>query len=476
MFESLPTTNGREPAHQVTSAKTAPKGRSPRLGGLFESGRGWVAPGAFFLCAASFVAGGAFAKLAVAGDGPYDLVRQLGRVLVLIENQYVDPVDRSRLLEGAIKGMVSELDPHSSYMPPEDYRMFEADTKGEFGGVGVEVDFRNGGVVVIAPIEGSPAERAGIRSGDRIVAIDGTPVSGQSTQDLVRVMRGKPGTRVVVSVVRGPTDEVMHISLTREVIHVASIAGKLLAGDVAYVRIKQFQSGTHDEFLDAVGKLRQEAHGTFRGVLLDLRNDPGGLVDEASAVADEFLTSGVIYSTRHRGDIVDEVHAHGGGALHREPAVVLVNEYTASAAELLAGAMQDPKRATIVGARTFGKGSVQSVIDLPDGAGMRLTTMRYYTPAGHSIQAQGIVPDVVVAAGDPGPFGVRRESDLENHLAPEGPEAPPAAAVAPVESPDGGGISPIDVLGTTSAIPVDPTKGKDVALATAYRLVLGQRR
>ncbi|HVU03754.1 MAG TPA: S41 family peptidase [Polyangiaceae bacterium] len=416
----------------------------------------------------------AVTRLAVAGDGPYDVIRQLGRVLVLVENEYVDPVDRFRLLEGAIKGMVAELDPHSSYLPPEDYRIFDADTRGEFGGIGVEVDFQNETVVVIAPIEGSPAERAGIRSGDHIVAIDGSPVRGRPMQELVRRMRGKPGSRVVVSVERPGATALLHFTLTREVIQVASVAWKLLDGGVGYVRIKQFQSGTHAELLAAVEKLRAEAKASVGAVIVDLRNDPGGLVDEASDVADEFLAGGVIYSTRHRGQTVDEVHAGRGGAFVDARVVVLVNEYSASAAELVAGALQDQKRATVVGARTFGKGSVQTILELPGGAGLRLTTMRYYTPSGRAIQAQGIVPDVDVAqVTNTRKAGVViRESDLDNHLSAEG-----TSAAEPSPAPDGGSLEvvPPAHLEATGEIPKNPIGGADPALALAYQLLLSRK-
>lgn len=412
-----------------------------------------------------------------ATDSPYDLVRQLARVLVLVENEYVDPIDRSRLLEGAIKGMVAELDPHSSYLPPEDYGIFEADTRGEFGGIGVEVDFRNETVVVIAPIDGSPADHAGIRSGDRIVAIDGSPVRGKSMQDLVRAMRGEPGTKVVVSVNRGNDDKVLHFNLKREVIRVTSVASKLLDGNIGYLRIKQFQSGTHDELLSETGKLRKEAGGDLRGVVLDLRNNPGGLVDEASAIADEFLIGGVIYSTRHRGATVDEVRAERGGALSRQPMVALVNEYSASASELLAGALQDQRRASIVGATTFGKGSVQTIVDLPGGAGLRLTTMRYYTPNGHAIQAQGIEPDVRVAteAAQGRRFGVIRESDLENHLPAEGPtKGGMDRAGSGTDVSSGADSNPSSDVGDNREVPKNPsaTPVKDAALATGYEMVL----
>ncbi len=434
------------------------------------------------LLAAVAFAGGAFAtNLAVArsgADSPYDMLRQLSRVLVLIENDYVEPVDRRRLVEGAIKGMVAELDPHSDYMPPRDYKIFESDTEGHFGGVGVEVDFQDDHVTVIAPIEGSPAYRAGIKSGDRIVAIDNQSVAGKSPDQLVRVMRGRPGTKVIVTIRRKGTDKPLYFTLTREIIHVSSVADKLLDGNIAYIRIKQFQEGTHDELLKAIAKLQNEAHGDIAGVVLDLRNNPGGLVNEASAVADEFLSSGVIYTTRHRGKIVDEVRASDTGALRRGPLVVLVNEYSASAAELVAGALQDQHRGTLVGARTFGKGSVQTILDLPGGAGLRLTTMRYYTPSGRSIQAQGIVPNVKVAAArlPDKSFGVIRESDLEHHLPAQGPPgaATSGDAGAPASSPDAGSVQKEHThLGVAREIPSNPSGGADLALSIGYQIVRG---
>jgi carboxyl-terminal processing protease len=428
--------------------------------------------------------GGVFAtELASArtqAQSPYDMLQQLGRVMVLIENDYVEPVDRSRLIRGAIKGMVAELDPHSDYMPPEDYSIFESDTEGRFGGVGVEVDFREDYVVVIAPIDGSPAARAGIRSGDRIVAIDNKGVQDRTPDELVRIMRGRPGTKVLLTVRRKGTDKLLYFHLTREIIKVASVSHKLLKGRIGYVRIKQFQDGTHDELLKAFSELREASHGDLEGLLLDMRNDPGGLVDEASAVADEFLNGGVIYTTRHRGQIVDEVRASPEGAYRSGPMVVLVNAYTASAAELVAGALQDQHRATLVGVRTFGKGSVQTILDLPGGAGLRLTTMRYYTPSGRSIQAEGIVPDVRVAAAyvKDQSFGIVRESDLENHLPAQGPpgSAPEPDAGAPTSVADAGapgdGGEPTH-LGVAQKIPFDPTGGTDLALSIAYQIVRG---
>ena len=404
-------------------------------------------------------------------------MRQLGRVLVLVENEYVEPVERKRLLRGALRGMVAELDPHSSYLPPRSFSTFRSDTEGEFGGIGVEVDFRNDQVTVIAPIEGSPADKAGIRPGDRIIAIDSTPVRGKSASELVERMRGPAGAEVTVTVRRTGAERPLNFTLKREVIEVASVASAALIDDVAYLRIKQFQRGTHRELLEAIATVREQNRGRIAGVILDVRNNAGGLVSEAIAVADEFLDRGGIYSTRRRQSVVDEVSAERGGALVREPMVVLVNEFSASASELVAGALQDNGRATIVGAPTFGKGSVQSIIDLPGGAGLRLTTMRYYTPNGRAIQAQGISPDVFVEAGyvQDKTYGVVRERDLENHLPAEG--TTPTQTTKPVHKPskkleEEAGISPTH-LGVARRVPRDPTGGPDFALSIGFQIVRG---
>ncbi len=412
-------------------------------------------------------------------ESPYRVVEQLGRVLVWIENEYVDPVDRKRLLEGAIKGMVAELDPHSSYMPAEDYAIFQGDTEGHFGGVGVEVDFGDEYITVIAPIEGSPAERAGVRSGDRILAIDNVAVRSRPSVELVRQMRGEPGSNVLLTIRRGGSDKLLYLTLTRQVITVSSVTSKLLKDGVGYLRIKMFQTGTHAEFLDHYGQLRRENGGDLAGIVLDMRNNPGGLVNEASAIADEVLTGGVIYTTRRRGKIVDEVRADSGGVARRGPLAVLVNEFSASAAELVAGCIQDNHRATLVGEKTFGKGSVQTIIDLPDGAGLRLTTLRYYTPNGRAIQEQGVTPDVLIpGATATETFGVVREENLESHLPPvEGassrvvaPSVKVPADLPPNQTPPAG--FEVD-LGVARTVPVDPRTGPDAALSVAYQIVTG---
>ncbi len=431
------------------------------------------------LTAAAFAGGAVTSSLARARSerqSPYAMMDQLARVLVWIENEYVDPVDRAKLIEGSIKGMVAELDPHSSYMAPEDYGVFQGDTEGHFGGIGVEVDFSTDSVIVITPIEGSPAELAGVRSGDRIIAIDGQLVRDRSPADLVRTMRGTPGSRVLITVRRDGVDHLLYFTLVRRIVTVTSISSKLLAGKIAYVRVKTFQSGTHAELLAHLTNLRARAGGGFAGVVLDLRNNPGGLVNEASAVADEFLDGGVIYTTRRRGQVVDEVRADAEGVLRRGPAVVLVNEFSASAAELVAGALHDQRRASLVGAPTFGKGSVQTIIDLPGGAGLRLTTLRYYTPSGQAIQARGVTPDVLVG-GAPGDYGIVREQNLDNHLpAVEGAltETPPPVLTPPSGAAAGKGPKTTEDVdhGVMRDVPADPRGGPDQALATAYAMVL----
>ncbi len=405
------------------------------------------------------------------GDTPYAAVEQLGRVLVEVENEYVDPVDRAKLLNGAIQGMVSELDPHSSYMPPDEFSAFQSDTEGQFGGIGIEVETRADQLVVLSPIEGSPAERAGIKSGDVVVSVNGKDPGAEPLDRLIKKLRGAPGSRVKVGVRRSGVAEVLTFDLVREIIRVASVSSKLLSQRIAYVRIRQFQERTHDELLLAAAKVRSRAAGPLAGIVLDLRADPGGLVDQAADVADEFLEGGVIYTTRHRGQVVEEVTARPGGAFVSEPCVVLVNQYTASASELVAGALQDSKRATIVGEPTFGKGSVQAILALPGGAGMRLTISRYYTPSGHAIQADGVHPDVTVE-GKKEEGGVSyRERDLEGHLAAEasGPPAAPRSVV--VVGGDAGEEEPVASGSEARNVPDDPERGTDGVLKVGWQVL-----
>jgi carboxyl-terminal processing protease len=420
---------------------------------------------------AAAYAGGAItshaARAKSGSSSPYAPLSQMARVLVFMENQYVDPVQRERILDGAIKGMVAELDPHSAYMTPKEFALFNQDTEGSFGGIGVEVDFKDESVIVIAPIPDSPAHRAGIRSGDYIVAVDNRLLRGMAIDKIVRIMRGPPKTRVRLTVTRIGVDQPLYFDLVREHIHVRSVEGKRLAHDVGYLRLKQFQLGTHEELLEEIAKVRTAADSSLGGVILDIRNNPGGLIDEAEAVTDELMSGGAIYTTRHRGKVLDEINAHRGGALARVPLVVLVNEYSASSSELVAGALQDNGRAPIIGATTFGKGSVQTIFELPGGAGLRLTTMRYYTPNGRAIQAAGIDPDIVVEhqseQGQGGP--ALREDSLEGHLPAEGARGKHRG----VKVYKGGKrpeYRPIDQT------PTDPRKGDDFALRIAYQELL----
>jgi carboxyl-terminal processing protease len=444
-------------------------------------------------------------------QNPYQAVSQLGRVLVQVENHYVDPVERDKLVEGAIKGMVENLDPHSAYMPPEEWRQFQSDTEGMFGGVGLEVDGRGDKLIVIAPIEGSPAQRAGIKSGDQIVAVDGEDVLGQPLEKVVKRMRGAAGTKVKITMLREAkgakakdkdakeakelkeeaadagaagdaapperTGQTLTFELTREVIHVSAVLHKLLDANVGYLRIKQFQERTYAELMAAAAKMRAESKsGALAGILLDVRSNPGGLVDEATEIADEFLATGGIYSMRHRGEVIEDLKARPGGAFADLPVVVLVNEWSASASELLVGALQDNKRATVIGANTFGKGSVQSILPLPSGSGLKLTTARYYTPSGHAIQADGIHPDVVIEPGTRAPsesLKIIRERDLPGHLPAEGPQGGSAPR-------DGGAALRVDagtdeVSGSLARdIPQDPSTSSDVVLRVGYQTLRSQ--
>jgi carboxyl-terminal processing protease len=454
--------------------------------------------------------GGMRAEATPEVQNPYQAVAQMGRVLVQIETDYVDPVERGKLVEGAIKGMVENLDPHSSYLPPDEWKQFQSDTEGKFGGVGIEVDGRGEKLVVIAPIEGSPAQRAGIKSGDQIIAVDGEDVITQPLDRIVKRMRGAAGTKVKITVHRESgrgtaaagspdsgiapsppiagersdggtgggerTGQTLTFELTREVIHVSSVAYKLLDGNVGYIRIKQFQERAHAELMAATAKLRAESKGgSLTGILLDVRSNPGGLVDEATEIADEFLANGSIYSMRHRGEVIEDLRARSGGAFSDLPCVALVNEWSASASELLVGALQDNKRATVVGANTFGKGSVQSILPLPNGAGLKLTTARYYTPSGHAIQADGIHPDVRIESGPSGAqevTKVTRERDLPGHLPPEGPQGGNTARDAGGVVLDGGARD--EVSAVARDIPVDPSSSRDAVLRVGYQMLKAQ--
>ncbi len=395
-----------------------------------------------------------------AAQSPYLPFDQMARVMVMVEHNYVEPAQRERLLDGAMRGMVSELDPHSSYMNPKEFEEFQSDTEGKFAGIGIEVEMRDDYVTVLAPIAGSPAARAGLQPGDKILAVDRKPLHGLKLDRIIDLMRGEAGTKIALTVGREGATDPLHFDLVREVVRVASVEAKRLDKGVLYIRLKQFQETSHEELLRAVAKARKEDKAPIEGVLLDMRFNPGGLVDQAELIADELMNQGVIYSTRHRGQVLDLVEATQGGALSREKLVVLVNEYSASAAELVAGALQDTNRGKVVGALTFGKGSVQTIFELPGASGLRLTTMRYYTPNGRAIQAQGIDPDIVIKPAKP--VDVVREGDLQGALA--------AETERPARNGQTSYDSPADSKPTVAVteIPADPRTGKDFALAKAF--------
>ena len=370
---------------------------------------------------------GVFAERTAEGTLPLEDLRTFTEVFAKIKNDYVEPIDDKSLLENAIRGMLSGLDPHSAYLVPDDYQELQAGTSGEFGGLGIEVGMEDGFVKVIAPIDDTPAQRAGVEAGDLVIRLDDTPVKGMSLAEAVKVMRGEPGTDIVLTIVREGRDRPIRITITRDVIQVTSVRSRALEPGYGYVRISQFQLRTGESLREAVGKLREEAGDDgLNGLVLDLRNNPGGVLNAAVSVSDAFLEKGIIVYTEGRMDDAKlTFSAKDSDILDGIPLVVLVNAGSASASEIVAGALQDHGRAVIMGEKTFGKGSVQTILPLGNGSALKLTTARYYTPSGTSIQARGIVPDIAldrvrVSQVDVGQ-GVK-EADLARHLESENRE------------------------------------------------------
>lgn len=353
---------------------------------------------------------------------PLDELRTFSEVFGRIKSDYVESVDDRALLESAIRGMLSGLDPHSSYLNKEEYRDLQVGTTGEFGGLGIEVGMDNGFIKVISPIDDTPADRAGLKAGDLISRIDDRPVKGLSLNEAVNLMRGKPGASITLTIMREGAERPFEIKIVRDVIHVASVKSRTLEPGYVYVRISHFQSRTTEDLLKAVGDLEKEHEGGIKGLVLDLRNDPGGVLNSAVGVSDAFLSDGLIVYTLGRvDDIKLQFNAGPDDVLDGAPMVVLVNAGSASASEIVAGALQDHGRAVIMGTQTFGKGSVQTIVPIDDATALKLTTARYYTPSGRSIQAQGIIPDILVEQGtltiegDKGPDRIK-EADLARHL------------------------------------------------------------
>ncbi|TWJ19159.1 S41 family peptidase [Geobacter argillaceus] len=362
-------------------------------------------------------------KCAAQGGNDYESIELFTDVLSIVKKSYVEEVDTKKLIYGAINGMLASLDPHSSFMPPETYKEMKIETKGTFGGLGIEISIKDGILTVISPIEDTPAFKAGIKAGDQILKIDDKFTKDLSIMDAVKRMRGTKGTKVTLTIMREGFDKPKDFPLTRDIIQVKSVKFKTLDDGYAYVRIAQFQEKTDDDLEKALKTLSDENGGKLRGLVLDLRNDPGGLLDQAVRVAEHFVEEGkmIVYTEGREKDAKMKFVSRGGNKQDTYPIVVLINGGSASASEIVAGALQDHKRAVIMGTQSFGKGSVQTIIPLADNSGLRLTTARYFTPSGRSIQAKGIAPDITVermelSSAEKKDSMHLREKDLENHF------------------------------------------------------------
>lgn len=353
-------------------------------------------------------------------DKGFETLNVFTKILNYVENDYVEKVDNQKLLRGAIRGMLSTLDPHTVYLAPEIYKELKADTSGIFGGVGLEVTVRGGWVTIVSAVDGTPAFRAGVQPGDRILKIDGRSTKEMDLADAVKAMRGKTGSKVILTISRQGHKQPFDIVVIREVVKVPSIRAELLEEKYPYIKISSFQERTNGDLKKALKKYQKEI--STNGLILDLRNNPGGLLEQAVQVCSEFLDSGVVVITESRKkevekrSVVPEPERIPGNF----PLIVLVNGGSASASEIVAGALQDHKRAVVMGTQTFGKGSVQSVVELGDGSALKITIARYYTPDKHSIQASGVIPDIIVApspTATPEGAPIRlREEHLKGHL------------------------------------------------------------
>lgn len=379
--------------------------------------------------AAFLVVGGIRHKCAAEGTNDYESIEMFTDVLSIVKKSYVEEVDTKKLIYGAINGMLASLDPHSSFMPPETYKEMKIETKGTFGGIGIEISIKDGILTVISPIEDTPAFRAGIKAGDQILKIDDKYTKDLTITDAVKRMRGLKGTKVTLTIMREGFDKAKEFPLVRDVIQVKSVKYKTLDDGFGYVRIAQFQEKTADDLEKALTALHSDNNGALRGLVIDLRNDPGGLLDQAVRVSEEFIDEGkmIVYTEGREKDAKMTFTSRKGHKEPHYPIVVLINSGSASASEIVAGALQDHKRAVIMGTQSFGKGSVQTIIPLSDNSGLRLTTARYFTPSGRSIQAKGITPDIVVERLDLPSAEKKenahiREKDLENHFENEAKE------------------------------------------------------
>lgn len=388
------------------------------------------------------VLGQALAQDSGRGD-IFQMLKVFGDVVERVRADYVEPVNDRQLVENALNGMLTGLDAHSSYMNAKAFRDMQVQTKGSFGGLGIEVTEDKGLIRVVTPIDDTPAFRAGIKSGDIITALDGKTVLGLTLSEAVEKMRGPPNSRIVLTIKRQNIDKPLEVALIREMIQIQVVKSRLEADGIGYIRLSQFTEQADSGIKNAVRNLARQSGGKLNGVILDLRNNPGGLLDQAVAVTSNFISQGEVVSTRARhAEDSQRWSARGSDLLNGAPVVVLINTGSASASEIVAGALQDHQRAVLLGTRSFGKGSVQTVIPIPGNGAMRLTTARYYTPSGRSIQAQGVTPDVIVheSREEPVRFGAEREADLNKVLSAQGGTSklsvplPPRADLPPILS------------------------------------------
>ncbi len=365
---------------------------------------------------------GAQHRCAAEGGSDYEAIEMFTDVLAIVKKNYVEEVDTKKLIYGAINGMLASLDPHSSFMPPDMYKEMKIDTKGSFGGLGIEITIKDGFLTVISPIEDTPAFKAGIKAGDQIIKIENKFTKDMTIMDAVKRMRGPKGTKVTITIMREGFDKPRDFTLTRDIIQIKSVKFKTLEPGYGYIRITQFQEKTDDDLSKALSSLKQENNGKLKGLILDLRNNPGGLLDQAVKVCDHFIDNGLIVYTEGRDpESKMKFTASKGDKEPHYPIVVLINGGSASASEIVSGALQDHNRAVIMGTQSFGKGSVQTIIPLSEDSGLRLTTALYYTPKGRSIQAKGITPDITVepmelASNEKEEPMYIREKDLKNHF------------------------------------------------------------
>jgi len=410
---------------------------------------------------------GSSAKAAAADT--YKQLNLFGDVFERVRADYVEKPDDGKLVESAINGMLSSLDPHSSYMDGKSYRDMQVQTRGEFGGLGIEVTMEDGLIKVVAPIDDTPAAKAGILANDIITHLDDEAVQGLTLNQAVEKMRGAPNTKIRLKIMRKGKDAPMEVTLVRDVIRVRSVRSRIEADDIAYIRLTQFNEQTTEGLKRAINDMSTQAGDKLKGYVIDLRNNPGGLLEEAISVSDSFLDKGEIVSTRGRN--VEETqrrNAKPGDLVKSKPIIVLINGGSASASEIVAGALQDHKRATVIGTRSFGKGSVQTIIPLGSGNGaLRLTTARYFTPSGKSIQAKGISPDIEVLQDVPEDVKARTdtrgEASLRGHLKAEGDEQTGSQSYIPPDPKDDKALKmAVDLLHGSvqnAAFPPNPKAG-----------------